>query len=247
MIDINKVSKFFDDAAVLNNISLNLGAGKTHVLIGSSGCGKSTLLRLMVGLTFAEKGSIKILGETMNPESQRSLCRKIGYVIQEGGLFPHLSCRKNISLPAEVSQWNQKRINQRIEQLIEIVGLSEALLEKPPSKLSGGQRQRVSLMRALMMDPDLILLDEPLGALDPIIRAEVQTELKTIFNSLKKTVVIVTHDMSEAAFFGHTITLLQNGMIAQHGEFNELVSKPQSPFVTAFISAQRSFIPKASL
>ena len=247
MIEINHVSKFFDSTVVLNDISLSLESGKTHVLIGSSGCGKSTLLRLIVGLTFSEKGSIKIQGETMTRSSQRSLCRKIGYVIQEGGLFPHLSCRKNVSLPAEVSQWNQDRINKRMQELIEIVGLSEALLEKTPGKLSGGQRQRVSLMRALMMDPDLLLLDEPLGALDPIIRAEVQSELKTIFNSLKKTVVIVTHDMSEAAFFGHTITLLEKGLIAQHGEFDELVSHPKSPFVTQFLNAQRLLLPKANL
>ncbi len=247
MIEMNHVSKYFDGAAVINDISLTLPAGQTHVLIGSSGCGKSTLLRLLVGLVFSESGSIKILGETMTPESQRKLCRKIGYVIQEGGLFPHLSCRKNVSLPAEVSGWEEDRINKRLQELIEIVGLSKSLLEKPPSQLSGGQRQRVSLMRALMMDPDLLLLDEPLGALDPIIRNEVQSELKVIFNSLKKTVVIVTHDMSEAAFFGHTITLLEKGVIAQHGEFSELVSHPKSPFVTQFLSAQRVLLPKASL
>lgn len=247
MIEINHVSKFFDGSAVLNDISLNLATGKTHVLIGSSGCGKSTLVRLLVGLTFSEKGSIKILGESMTPKNQPSLCRKIGYVIQEGGLFPHLSCRKNVSLQAEMNGWKKDRISKRLHELIGIVGLSDALLEKPPSKLSGGQRQRVSLMRALMMDPDLLLLDEPLGALDPIIRAEVQTELKTIFNSLKKTVVIVTHDMGEAAFFGHTITLLEKGIIAQYGEFDELVSRPKTPFVTQFLNAQRSLLPKASL
>ena len=247
MIKIDGVSKYFDGHAVINNISLDLSPGKTHVLIGSSGCGKSTLLRMIVGLIFSDKGSIEIKGELMNPKSQRSVCRKIGYVIQDGGLFPHFSSRKNVTLQAELNLWSKDRINQRIQELIEVVGLTEALLQKPPSRLSGGQRQRVSLMRALMMDPDLLLLDEPLGALDPIIRAEVQSELKTIFNSVKKTVVIVTHDMSEAAFFGHTITLLQNGMIAQHGEFEELVRRPQSAFVTQFLSAQRSFLPKASL
>ncbi len=239
MIALDGVTKSYGAKAVLKNVSLRLAAGQTHVLLGSSGCGKSTLLRLMLGLIEPDAGTITLDGERVTPRSQRRLARRVGYVIQDGGLFPHLDAEANVSLAARTCGWDSKRVRARIDALASLIGLGRAELSRPPSRLSGGQKQRVALMRALMMDPPALLLDEPLGALDPIARTTLRRELKRIFNALRKTVVIVTHDIGEAAFFGHTVTLLDGGVIAQHGAFPDLAERPAGPFVAEFINAQR--------
>ena len=164
----------------------------------------------------------------------------MGYVIQEGGLFPHLSAGDNVTLMARYLKWDTHRIENRLHELAEIARFPVDGLSRFPAQLSGGQRQRVSLMRALMLDPDVLLLDEPLGALDPMIRADLQTDLKRIFQSLKKTVLLVTHDMGEAAFFSDLIILLRDGEIVQAGTLDEFFETPADPFVTHFINAQRS-------
>jgi osmoprotectant transport system ATP-binding protein len=170
------------------------------------------------------------------------MVRRIGYVIQDGGLFPHLSAADNVILPAKIlpknTQWDTAHVQERLHELSSLVGLEFSMLDRFPRELSGGQRQRVSLMRALILDPTILLLDEPLGALDPIVRSALRAELKAIFSKLKKTVLIVTHDLDEAAFFGHSITLMREGRIEQHGELKTLALKPASPFVTEFIRAQ---------
>jgi osmoprotectant transport system ATP-binding protein len=239
------VYKAFGGTPVLQDISLTLEHGRTHILLGSSGSGKSTLLRVTAGLLAADRGGIWLAEDRskweMTPASQPALAPKIGYVIQEGGLFPHLTARSNLALQARILDWDEARIAARIHVLVDLVGLSSdpSLLDRFPGELSGGQRQRVALMRALMLEPPILLLDEPLGALDPLVRSSLQRELRAIFRAIRCTVVLVTHDISEAAFFGDTITLLHQGRIEQHGTLAEMAKTPATPFVTEFVRSQR--------
>ncbi|MBI4064463.1 MAG: ATP-binding cassette domain-containing protein [Elusimicrobia bacterium] len=241
MITINRLKKTYDGHLALDIDHLEIPAAKTFAVIGPSGCGKSTLLRLIIRLIKPDSGTIAIAEEIINDATERKLRQKMGYVIQEGGLFPHLTALKNVILMSERLAWPKEKINQRVEELGDLAGLTSRQLGRYPAQLSGGQRQRVSLMRALMLDPPVILMDEPLGALDPLIRARLQCDLKKVFNSLKtkKTIVLVTHDVAEAAFFGHQILLMKEGRVIQQGSAQELLHSPSDPFVTEFIRAQR--------
>jgi osmoprotectant transport system ATP-binding protein len=226
-------------ASGLGPTDLALPAGRTTALVGPSGCGKSTLLRLIMGLIAPDAGEVRVGGERVEPE-RVELRRRMGYVIQDGGLFPHLTAGQNVTLVARHRRWPRARIEARLAELVELTRLPRDTLGRYPTELSGGQRQRVGLMRALMMAPDLLLLDEPLGALDPIIRAELQADLRRIFRALATTVVVVTHDLAEAAFLGDQIVLLRDGHVVQTGTLDELVTRPAEPFVTQFIFAQRA-------
>ncbi|MCB0403992.1 MAG: ATP-binding cassette domain-containing protein [Bdellovibrionales bacterium] len=239
MISIQNVSKSFGTKKVLDGISLEFQGGRTHVLLGSSGCGKSTLLRILMGLIPSDSGVVRIGSLEVSTEKHFEVARLAGYVIQEGGLFPHLTAADNVSLVAKLRGWPTKKIEQRLETLSALVQLDTTLLRRFPKQISGGQRQRVALMRALMLDPSFLLMDEPLGALDPIIRSELQQQLKSIFRKLGKTVIIVTHDVGEAAYLGDSITLLRKGKVIQHGTFGEFNDEPKDPFVSRFINAQR--------
>ena len=240
MIDLQRISKSYNGAVALYPTDLVLASGETTVFIGPSGCGKSTLLRLMIGLIRPDAGTVRFGGDVLGPENVRAVRRRMGYVIQEGGLFPHLTARDNVTLMARHLDWDGDRIDARVAELAGLVQLPEDRLAQYPVQLSGGQRQRVSLMRALVLDPDVLLLDEPLGALDPMIRSDLQADLRAIFRTLKKTVVMVTHDIGEAGYFGDTIVLLRDGRIVQQGTLHDLVRTPAGPFVEAFINAQRS-------
>jgi osmoprotectant transport system ATP-binding protein len=233
------VSKKFARFDALHDLTLAIPAGKTTVLIGPSGSGKSTLLRLIIGLAWPDTGVVVFSGEPIAPATVLYLRRQMGYVIQEGGLFPHLTARQNVSLMARYLDWETDRIEARLKDLTALTQFPQDGLDRYPAQLSGGQRQRVSLMRALMLDPELLLLDEPLGALDPIIRSDLQADLRRIFQALGKTVVLVTHDIGEAAYFGDDIVLLRDGRIVQRGTLRSLVKEPADPFVTRFINAQR--------
>ncbi|MBT8130055.1 MAG: ATP-binding cassette domain-containing protein [Gammaproteobacteria bacterium] len=239
MLQLTQVSKRYGDSEVLAPTDLQVPGGETRVLIGPSGCGKSTLLRLIAGLIQPDSGSISFEGIQLEPGNILQLRQRMGYVIQEGGLFPHLNVRDNVTVMARYLHRQPDWIEARLAELAELVQLPATLMQRFPAELSGGQRQRVSLMRALMLDPDLLLLDEPLGALDPMIRYQLQQELKAIFTRLGKSVVMVTHDIAEAAFFAQTLVLMREGRIVQTGSVNELASTPAEPFVEAFISAQR--------
>jgi osmoprotectant transport system ATP-binding protein len=175
----------------------------------------------------------------LGPSTVQAIRRRIGYVVQEGGLFPHLTARDNVALLARHLGWPAARIEARLGELGALTRLPPELLDRYPAQLSGGQRQRVGIMRALMMDPDLLLLDEPLGALDPLVRADLQDDLLAAFRSLGKSVVMVTHDLDEAAFFGHRLVLLRDGRVVQVGTLDDLAHAPADPFVTRFLHAQR--------
>ena len=240
MLELIDVAKSYGPAQALYPTTLAIPRGRTTVLIGPSGCGKSTLIRLMIGLIWPDAGSVRLDGVALTPANARAVRRRMGYVIQEGGLFPHLTASDNVTLMACHLGTNRAAIDPRLAELADLTHMPAKMLERFPAQLSGGQRQRVGLMRALMLDPDVLLLDEPLGALDPIIRAELQADLRRIFQTLGKTVVLVTHDMGEAGFFGDTIVMLRGGTVVQQGTLRELVEAPADPFVTQFINAQRS-------
>jgi len=239
MLVLSQVSKHYADTQALAATDLEVAAGETLVLIGPSGCGKSTLLHLIAGLIPPDSGYIKLEGNILSADNILSVRQRMGYVIQEGGLFPHLTVQDNVTVMARYLRRDPGWIASRIIELADLVRLPKELLTRFPAELSGGQRQRVSLMRALMLDPELLLLDEPLGALDPMIRYELQQELKTIFARLGKTVVMVTHDIAEAAFFGQKLVLMRDGQVVQVGPFAELARNPAAPFVEQFINAQR--------
>jgi osmoprotectant transport system ATP-binding protein len=238
MLSIENLSKTIGGRTVLQPTTLAFATGRTTVVVGPSGCGKTTLLRLLLGLTRADAGTVVLAGERLTPSSALSLRRRVGYVIQDGGLFPHLTAHYNVTLMARFLGWYRKDVAARVTELAGLMRIEPDMLARYPKNVSGGQRQRVALMRALMLDPPVLLMDEPLGALDPMIRFELQRELAGIFARLARTVVMVTHDMHEAAHFAHEIVLMRDGCVVQRGSLEDLLQRPVDPFVTAFVRAQ---------
>jgi osmoprotectant transport system ATP-binding protein len=244
--DASTVARFvgarrrFDERSSVGPIDLALARGSTTVLLGPSGCGKTTLLRMLNGLVTPDEGRVEVFGEELRSERLEPIRRRMGYVIQEGGLFPHLSARDNATLLARKLGKSRAYVDERLALLAALTRLDEALLDRLPGELSGGQRQRVALLRALFLEPELVLLDEPLGALDPMVRAELQIDLKAAFRALETSVVMVTHDLGEAAHFADHVVLLDDGAIAQRGTIGELERAPASGFVERFLAAQRS-------
>src|SRR4051812_24907149 len=240
MLKLEHIYKSFEGRTVLSDVNLSIPAGATHALIGSSGSGKTTLLRLTLALIPFDKGYVKINDQALLSFTPTKWADRIGYVPQDGGLFPHISGKQNVALVPGLRNWPAARIDSRVEELRVLVGLDKAILTRFPHEMSGGQKQRVAIMRAAMMDPPVMLLDEPMAALDPLIRSTLQEELKSIFQRLGKTVLIVTHDLGEAVFLAERITLLHQGRIIQSGTYRELLLTPADPFVSSFINAQRS-------
>ena len=236
MIRLEDVQKRYAgaDRPAVDAVSLDVAEGETVALIGPSGCGKSTLLRLMLGLLDPDAGQIHF-GDAGTVRERR---RRSGYVIQDGGLFPHLTARGNVELRSKLEGLPAAERQSRITELCELTNFPLDGLNRYPVELSGGQRQRVALMRALMPDPPILLLDEPLGALDPMVRADLQRDLKAIFQKLGKTTVLVTHDLAEAAHFADRIVLLRDGQIEQVGTADDLRHRPASEFVSRFMTAQ---------
>ncbi len=235
------VSKRFGTGAALHALDLEIATARTTVLLGPSGCGKTTALRLMLGLLTPDEGQVLFRGAPLAAAHLLEARRAMGYVVQDGGLFPHLTALDNVRLMARFLAWPEPRVSDRVRELAQLVRLPEATLARYPNQISGGQKQRVALMRALMLDPELLLLDEPLGALDPLVRADLQQDLAQIFERLGKTVVLVTHDLAEAAFFGHVLVLLQDGRVVQQGSLRDFTTQPANSFVTRFVRAQRRF------
>jgi osmoprotectant transport system ATP-binding protein len=240
MIDVRDVSKAFGPNRVLDRVTVSVPTGRTTVLLGPSGGGKSTLLRVMNGLVLPDAGEVRFEGKPLTLANVRAVRHRMGYVVQDGGLFPHLTAGGNVSLLASHLGWDRDRIRNRLAELADLARLPVGLLDRYPAELSGGQRQRVGLVRALMLDPAALLMDEPLGALDPITRAQLQGDLRDIFRGLHKTVVLVTHDLAEAAFFADDVVLLAAGRVEQRGPMRDLVRAPATPFVAEFVRAQRA-------
>jgi osmoprotectant transport system ATP-binding protein len=238
MILFHQAGKSFGDAVALRPSDLKIAADKTTVLIGLSGSGKSTILRLISGLIEPTTGWIEINGKKLAPDTLLAIRRRMGYVIQSGDLFPHLTARRNILLVARELRLGIDEITARMERLCDLARFPRHLLDRYPVELSGGEQRRVSLTRALMLNPDILLLDEPLGALDPMVRAGLLTDLKALFERMNTTVIVVTHNLVEAARLGDWIVLLKAGKIVQQGPFAELSLCPAESFVSEFFRAQ---------
>lgn len=239
MLRFEQVEFEYHRGASLAAAELTIERGSTTAIVGPSGGGKSTLLKLAMGLLWPARGQVRIDGRPLTATNALAMRERIGYVIQSGGLFPHLTARENVGLMARHLKRPAAWIDARMSELAALVQLDTGLLARKPAALSGGQRQRVSLMRALMLDPPLLLLDEPLGALDPMVRYELQQDLRQLFSQLQKTVVLVTHDIAEARFFADRMVLLRDGNIVQHGRYEELEQRPADDFVADFLRAQR--------
>lgn len=237
MIHLQGVTKRYGHRVALHPTDLEVPEGEITALIGPSGCGKSTLIRTVLGLIEPDGGKVTVAGADVTPATAQEVRRKVGYVIQDGGLFPHLTARENVTLMAR--HLNVSGFEARVTELAELTKLPADALDRYPVELSGGQRQRVGLMRALMLRPKVLLLDEPLGALDPLVRAALQEDLKRIFGEDGLTVLFVTHDMGEAAFLADRIVLMRDGGIIQRGALDDFRTRPADPFVTEFMNAQR--------
>lgn len=237
MIEFQHVNKFYDDGfQALKDMNLTINKGEITVLIGPSGCGKSTTMKHINCLITATSGKVLINGEDVSKQNPVELRRKIGYVIQNVGLFPHMTIAKNVAVVPQLIRWDQTRIDQRVEELMNMVNLDpEVFANRYPSELSGGQQQRIGVIRALAADPDIILMDEPFSALDPISREQLQDELIRLQEELQKTIVFVTHDMNEAIKIADTIVLMRDGEIIQQGSPETILRYPANDFVRTFI------------
>jgi osmoprotectant transport system ATP-binding protein len=239
VIALDQIEKSFGGRTVLGPLSLEVPAGRRLAIVGPSGCGKSTLLRVILGLLRPDRGSVVIGGQLLAETTKLALRRRIGYVVQDGGLFPHLSAESNVAILARYLGWDDTRTRERVDRLAELAGLDRDALQRWPAQLSGGQRQRVGVMRALMLDPDVLLLDEPLGALDSITRGRLQRELLSLFRALDKTVVLVTHDIAEAGILAHETAIMQEGCIVQRGEIDAIAREPRDSFVRELLASRQ--------
>ena len=240
MIEFKNVSQGYNGKTVLTGISLTIQTGEFVVLIGSSGCGKTTLLKTINKLNPLEKGDILIDGVSIKSIPNNKLRRSIGYVIQDGGLFPHMTVGENIALLLKTVGTEVSKIPERIDELLEMVNLDpDTYRDNFPIQLSGGQKQRVGVARAFAADPDIILMDEPFSALDPITRSQLQDELVNLQAKLRKTIVFVTHDMDEAVKIADRICILHSGDILQYDTPENILKNPADGFVSEFVGSKR--------
>lgn len=241
MIEFRSISKRFDDGTLaVDDFSLVIPSRKTTVLVGSSGSGKTTLLRMINRMVDATSGELEIDGENVRDIEPVQLRRRIGYVMQNSGLLPHRRVIDNIATVPRLNGVPKKQAHARALELMDTVGLDRDMAERYPAQLSGGQQQRVGVARGLAVDPNILLMDEPFGAVDPIVRADLQQELLRLQRELDKTVVFVTHDIDEAFLLGDQVVILEKGgRIAQKGSPAEILANPVSDFVASFIGADR--------
>jgi osmoprotectant transport system ATP-binding protein len=243
MIEFRDVSKTYpgSDRPVVNDLSFEILEGEICVLVGPSGCGKTTTMRMVNRLIEPTEGEILIDGEPNTAMSGTGLRRKIGYAIQQIGLFPHRTIAENIATVPSLLKWDKQRIRGRVDELLELVGLdADEYRNRYPAELSGGQQQRVGVARAMAADPPIMLMDEPFGAVDPITRERLQDEFLNIQKNIKKTIVFVTHDIDEAIKIGDKIAILkQGGLLAQYDTPENILSHPNSEFVASFVGNDR--------
>jgi osmoprotectant transport system ATP-binding protein len=235
-VEFRNVSKVFGDTHAVADLTLQIPTGRVVALLGPSGCGKTTTLRLINRLEEPSAGQVLVRGQDVRSQRPEQLRRSIGYVIQEGGLFPHQSVAANVATVPRLLHWSADHILHRVREALDLVGLPEAQFgRRMPAQLSGGQRQRVGVARALAADPDMLLMDEPFGALDPGTREAIQNEFLAIHQRLKKTVVLVTHDIAEAGQLADQIVLLDRGQVLQEGTLTDLLLRPAGERVRAFL------------
>ena len=239
-VELDNVSKVYAGGVkAVNGVSLQLSAGRIVALLGPSGCGKTTTLRLINRLEDATTGRVLVRGADVRGQRPERLRRSIGYVIQDGGLFPHVNVSANVATVPRLLGWGRDRIRLRVGEVLELVGLPEAQFgRRLPAELSGGQRQRVGVARALAADPDLLLMDEPFGALDPGTRESIYDEFLRLNAQLRKTVVLVTHDIIEAGRLADEIVLLDHGQVAQRGTLRDLLLRPADARVCRFLGGR---------
>ena len=235
MIDIANLTKRFTSQTAVDDVSLHIGRGETLVLLGTSGCGKTMTLRMINRLTEPSSGSVRVDGTDVAQQPGPELRRRIGYVIQDGGLFPHYTIAEAIATVPKLIGWTPGMIRERTGELMDKLHLSESLLNRYPAELSGGQRQRVGVARALAARPPVVLMDEPFGALDPFTRRHVRRELFGLSELRETTVVLVTHDVGEALELADCIALMHQGRIVQIGPPDELLNHPATDFVRDFL------------
>jgi osmoprotectant transport system ATP-binding protein len=242
MIDLENLTKTFpgSETPAVDRLNLSVAAGEIVVLVGPSGCGKTTTLKMINRLIEPTSGTIKIEGRSVESVPVHELRRRIGYVIQQIGLFPHRTIRQNIATVPGLLGWDKERIDARVDELTDLVALDPEMLDRYPAELSGGQRQRVGVARALAADPPVMLMDEPFGAVDPIVRAHLQDELLALQQRLHKTIALVTHDIDEAIKLGDRVAILSGGgHLEQYGSPAEILREPANPFVADFLGTDR--------
>jgi osmoprotectant transport system ATP-binding protein len=240
MIEFKNIVKKYGDFTAVKNLNLKLEQGKITMFIGPSGCGKTTSLKMINRLIEPSSGDIFINGEAVNKLDPVLLRRKIGYAIQEVGLFPHLDVYNNIAVVPHLEKWDEERIKNRVEELLELLTLDSSYMYKYPCQLSGGERQRVGLARALAVNPDIVLMDEPFGSIDPINRGKLHEVFIEIQEEIKKTIAFVTHDINEAIKLGDNIVILKDGEIIQSNSVDAVLAKPANEFVHSLIGHDRS-------
>ena len=235
MIEFDHVTKYFQGQPAVKDLSLNFREGAFSVLIGTSGSGKSTTLKMINRLVEHDEGRIRFAGEEIRHFSAQSLRRRMGYAIQSIGLFPHWTVAQNIATVPQLLKWPKARIHTRVDELLSLLGLApEAFRHRYPHELSGGQQQRVGVARALAADPEVLLMDEPFGALDPVTRGALQQEMRRIHQLLGRTIVLVTHDIDEALLLAEHLVLMDKGEVVQQGTSLDLLLRPANDFVSDF-------------
>ncbi len=240
MIELHELTKIYGERAVVDRVSLHVPSGELLVLLGSSGCGKTTTLKMINRLIEPSSGVVRVAGEDTRRLPGPELRRRIGYGFQQVGLFPHMSVAENVAVTPSLLGWDRARIDARVDTLLEMVQLDPATFrERAPSELSGGEQQRVGIARALAAEPEVLLLDEPFGALDPLTRDHLQQSLQRIRRDLALTVVFVTHDMVEALLLGDRIAVLREGALVQVGSPRELLAHPADDGVAELMATPR--------
>lgn len=238
LIEVENVKKVYGDKLILKNINLKIDKGEFVTIIGSSGCGKTTFLKLINGLVKPDFGQVYVNNYDISTIDKIALRRGIGYVIQEIGLFPHMNVRKNISyIPNLIKKDSKEKVENKVKELIKVVGLKEDMLDRYPNELSGGQRQRVGIARALASDAKILLMDEPFGAIDEITRRLLQDEILRIYKQFNMTIIFITHDIKEALKLGTRVIVMDKGEIVQNDTPEEVVRNPKTSFVRNLIGS----------
>ena len=232
-IEFDHISKFYNQNRVVDDVSLVLPVSQTTAIVGESGSGKSTLLQIVNGLVIADEGTVKIAGAEIDYDALPRIRRNMGYAVQGAGLFPHLTIKQNVTLVAHLAGWARAELDERYVSLLSFFGLDDELSDRYPHSLSGGQQQRVGLCRAMMLDPPLLLLDEPFSALDPITRESVHEEMLQLIDG-EKSILLVTHDMQEALKLANYLVILKDGKVVQQGAPEEVANQPVDDYVARF-------------